>query len=83
MLEGFKTLPELLAARASNYSPPGFWELFERETHATRTGSGGQLTEAVQVRSVVRGGAGEAWGGGGMVVVVVLVAVALKERSLF
>lgn len=49
MLEGFKTLPDLLAARSADYSPPGFWELFERETHATRSGSGGQLTKAVQV----------------------------------
>lgn len=49
MLEGFKTLPDLLAARPADYSPPGFWELFENETHATQSGPYGQLTEAVQV----------------------------------
>lgn len=51
MLEGYKTLPELLAARPPDYSPPGFWELFEAETHATRSESAGQLAEAVQVRA--------------------------------
>ncbi|CAB1109754.1 unnamed protein product [Ectocarpus sp. CCAP 1310/34] len=51
MLEGYKTLPELLAARPPDYSPPGFWELFEAETHATKSGSAGQLVEAVQVRA--------------------------------
>lgn len=55
MLEGFKTLPELLAARPAGYSPPGFWELFEKETHATRSGSCGQLSEAVQVGEGGRG----------------------------
>lgn len=65
MLEGFKTLPELLAARPADYSPPGFWELFESETHATQSGSCGQLTEAVQVRGAGRGGAWLLLTGGG------------------
>ncbi|CAM9288314.1 unnamed protein product, partial [Ectocarpus sp. 8 AP-2014] len=65
MLEGYKTLPELLAARPPDYSPPGFWELFEAETHATKSGSAGQLAEAVQAKMVKTfdnyGFAGDAW----------------------
>lgn len=52
ILEGYETLPELLAAKSPDYSPPGFWERFEDETHATREGPCGQLAEAVQVRAV-------------------------------
>lgn len=48
MLEEFNSLPELLAAKPPDYSPPGFWDEFELETHATRRGSQGQVTEAVQ-----------------------------------
>lgn len=48
MLEGFDSLPELLAAKPPDYSPPSFWQEFELETHATRNGSKGQVTEAVQ-----------------------------------
>lgn len=49
MLEGYKTLAGLLAAHPPDYSPPGFWEVFERETHATKDGPEGQVAETVQV----------------------------------
>ena len=49
MLEGFKSLPELLAERPPRYAPEGFWKLFEWETHATKDGPNGQNSEAVQV----------------------------------
>lgn len=65
MLEGFKTLPELLAARPADFSPPGFWELFESETHATQSGSCGQRTEAVQVRRAGGEGRGPVAAAGG------------------
>lgn len=48
MLDNFDSLPELLADRPPDYSPPTFWDEFEKETHATRHGSGGQVTEALQ-----------------------------------
>lgn len=51
MLEGFDNLPALLAAREADYSPPKFWEQFERETHAKMDGPSGQKIEAVQVRT--------------------------------
>lgn len=49
MLEGYESLAGLLAAHPPDYSPPDFWEVFERETHATKDGSGGQVAETVQV----------------------------------
>lgn len=52
MLEGFDSLDELLASRPADYSPPGFWELFEKETHASKRGPEGQATEIVQVGKI-------------------------------
>lgn len=54
MLEGFKSLPALLAERSPSYVPEGFWEIFERETHASRFDPCGQKAEAVQVGQVTR-----------------------------
>lgn len=54
MLDGFKSLPALLAEHSPSYEPKRFWEIFERETHASRYGPRGQKAEAVQVRQETR-----------------------------
>lgn len=54
MLEGFKSLPALLAERPPTYTPKMFWDIFEWETHASKFGPCGQKAEAVQVGQVAR-----------------------------
>lgn len=49
MLEGHHSLEALISTKAPDYYPEGFWEAFEKETHATRKASEGQNIEAVQV----------------------------------